>query len=47
MHDARDAYRCFMFTDMDTLVVGNLLMRKERQPPMAGAEEYRRSFKLD
>jgi carbamoyltransferase len=47
VHDARDAYRCFMFTDMDTLVVGNLLMRKERQPPMAGAEEYRRSFKLD
>jgi len=32
---------------MDTLVVGNLLMRKDRQPPMAGAEEYRRSFKLD
>ncbi len=47
VHDARDAYRCFMFTDMDTLVVGNLLMRKDRQPPMAGAEEYRRSFKLD
>ena len=47
VHDARDAYRCFMFTDMDTLVVGNLLMRKDRQPPRAGAEEYRRSFKLD
>jgi hypothetical protein len=36
-----------MFTAMDTLVVGNLLMRKEEQPPMQGAEASKRSFKLD
>jgi carbamoyltransferase len=47
VNDAADAYRCFMFTAMDTLVVGNLLMRKEEQPPMQGAEASKRSFKLD
>ena len=47
VHDPADAYRCFMFTDMDALVVGNHLMRKERQPPMAGADEYKRSFRPD
>ncbi|MFM7809235.1 MAG: carbamoyltransferase [Planctomycetota bacterium] len=47
VHDPGDAYRCFMFTDMDTLVVGNHILRKERQPPMEGAEAYKRSFKLD
>jgi carbamoyltransferase len=47
VHDPGDAYRCFMFTDMDALVVGNCLLRKDRQPPMAGAEEYKRSFRPD
>jgi len=47
VHDPADAYRCFMFTDMDALVVGNHLMRKERQPAMAGANEYKRSFRPD
>ena len=30
--DAADAYRCFMRTDMDALVVGPFLLRKEDQP---------------
>jgi carbamoyltransferase len=47
VHDPGDAYRCFMFTDMDTLVVGNQILRKERQPPMEGAEAYKRSFRPD
>jgi carbamoyltransferase len=47
VHDPGDAYRCFMFTDMDMLVVGRCLLRKDRQPPMAGAEEYKRSFRPD
>jgi carbamoyltransferase len=42
-----DAYRCFMFTDMDALVVDNFVMIKEEQPPMAGAEAYKAQFKLD
>jgi carbamoyltransferase len=44
VHSPTDAYRCFMFTDMDVLVVENCLLRKSAQPPMPGAEEYRRAF---
>lgn len=47
VHAPSDAYRCFMFTDMDVLVVENCLLRKTAQPPMAGAEEYRRQFRAD
>ena len=42
-----DAYRCFMFTDMDALVLEDCILLKGDQPPMAGAAEYRESFKLD
>lgn len=42
-----EAYRCFMLTDMDALVLGRLVLLKEDQPPMAGAEAYRAEFKLD
>ena len=47
VHDPADAYRCFMYTDMDVLVVGTRLLRKNRQPPLAGAEAYKRSFRPD
>ena len=47
VHDPADAYRCFMFTDMDALVLGNRLLRKHEQPPLAGAEAYKRSFRPD
>lgn len=42
-----EAYRCFMYTDMDVLVLEDCLCLKEDQPPMAGAEEYKGKFKLD
>jgi len=42
-----DAYRCFMFTDMDALVLENCVCIKERQPPMAGADKYKSTFTLD
>jgi carbamoyltransferase len=47
VHSPSDAYRCFMFTDMDVLVVENCLLRKTAQPPMPGAEECRRQFRAD
>ncbi len=47
VHDTNDAYRCFMFTDMEALVVGNCLCLKKAQPPMSGVEEYKAQFKLD
>jgi carbamoyltransferase len=42
-----EAYRCFMFTDMDALVLEDCICLKEQQPPMSGAEEYKAQFKLD
>ncbi|MFL6468417.1 MAG: carbamoyltransferase [Pyrinomonadaceae bacterium] len=42
-----EAYRCFMFTDMDALVLEDFICLKEDQPPMAGADEYKKEFKLD
>ncbi|MCX7935869.1 MAG: hypothetical protein N3A66_11505, partial [Planctomycetota bacterium] len=42
-----DAYKCFMYTDMDALVLENILCLKEEQPPLAGAEEYKKRFKPD
>ena len=42
-----DAYRCFMFTHMDVLVLGNYLLLKEEQPEMAGAREHLAQFSLD
>jgi carbamoyltransferase len=42
-----DAYRCFMRTEMDTLALGNYLLRKERQPPLAENADWKREFQLD
>lgn len=42
-----DAYRCFMFTDMDALVLEDHICLKEEQPVMKGSEEYTKKFKLD
>ena len=47
VHSPSDAYRCFMFTDMDVLIVENCLLRKSAQPPMPGAKEYRKTFRKD
>jgi len=42
-----DAYRCFMRTEMDYLVVGNFVMDKTEQPKMADSGDWRTEFKLD
>jgi carbamoyltransferase len=42
-----DAYRCFMFTHIDALVLGNHLLLKETQPEMRGAKEHLAQFALD
>ncbi|MEP7076863.1 MAG: carbamoyltransferase [Acidobacteriota bacterium] len=42
-----EAYKCFMFTDMDALVLESFICLKEEQPPMQGSEEYKKQFKLD
>lgn len=42
-----DAYRCFMRTDMDYLVLGNKLLDKKNQPPFVESKDWRKEFKLD
>jgi carbamoyltransferase len=41
-----DAFRCFMGTEMETLVVGNCFLRKDGQDPSL-AEDYKDQFELD
>jgi carbamoyltransferase len=41
-----DAYRCFMRTQMDVLVVGNLILRKEEQPNQ-DTTQWNGAFELD
>lgn len=42
-----DAYRCFMRTAMDALVLENHLLLREEQPEWREAEDWRRTFTLD
>lgn len=42
-----DAYRCFMRTNMDYLVVGPFLMDKREQPPWHEEGDWRKLFPLD
>ena len=45
----QDAYRCFLGTNMDALVLGNHLLLRDEQPNVKSfdAESYKASFKLD
>jgi carbamoyltransferase len=42
-----DAYRCFMRTEMDYLVLGDYLLDKKEQPPLPETKDWRAEFKLD
>jgi len=42
-----DAYRCFMRTNIDALIVGNILLEKSEQPPFVESEDWRRRHELD
>ena len=42
-----DAYLCFMRTDMDVLVLGNQILRKEEQPDLHEDFDWRERFELD
>ena len=42
-----DAYRCFMRTNMDYLVLERCLLRKDQQPPSADTLPWQREFTLD
>jgi carbamoyltransferase len=42
-----DAYRCFMRTEMDALVLETFLLEKEAQAPMPETADWRKEFALD
>lgn len=42
-----DAYRCFMRTEMDYLVLGNYLLSKKEQPKKSDTISWEQNFKLD
>jgi carbamoyltransferase len=42
-----DAYKCFMRTEMDVLVMENCILFKEEQPPWVESEEWRQELELD
>jgi carbamoyltransferase len=42
-----DAYRCFMRTEMDYLVLGSCLLDKKQQPKLADQQDWRKDFVLD
>jgi carbamoyltransferase len=42
-----DAYRCFMRTEMDVLVMENCLLDKSEQKPLESDTDWRKEFELD
>jgi carbamoyltransferase len=42
-----DAYRCFMRTEMDLLVLENCVLEKSRQKPLENDSDWRKEFELD
>jgi carbamoyltransferase len=42
-----EAYRCFMRTEMDYLVMGSYLLSKEDQPALQADTDWRKEFALD
>ena len=42
-----DAYRCFMRTNIDHLVMGNFLLNKEEQKPLKDDSDWQKEFQLD
>ncbi|MCD7780838.1 MAG: carbamoyltransferase [Candidatus Gastranaerophilales bacterium] len=42
-----NAFKCFMFTDLDVLVLENFVLLKQDQTKIEGIEQYQKQFKLD
>ena len=43
----QDAYRCFMRTNIDLLVLEDCLLWKEKQPPFEDSDDWRKTYDLD
>lgn len=42
-----DAYKCFMRTDMDFLIIGSFILKKDEQPEKVASIEWEQNFELD
>jgi carbamoyltransferase len=42
-----EAYKCFMRTDMDYLIMGNYLLNKKEQKPLGDDKDWKKEFTLD
>ena len=42
-----EAYRCFMRTNMDYLIMGNFLLDKKAQKPLENDIDWKKEFELD
>jgi len=42
-----EAYKCFMRTNMDYLVMGNFLLDKKQQTALKGDIDWKKEFELD
>jgi len=42
-----DAYRCFMRTEMDVLVLENCILHKHQQKPLSDDSDWKKEFELD
>lgn len=42
-----DAYRCFMRTNMDYLIMGNTLLEKAAQKPLGKDIDWQKEYELD
>ena len=47
VYTPEDAYRCFMRTEMDYLVMENVLLYKKDQPEWEKDESWKEEFELD
>ena len=47
VHTPEDAYRCFMRTEMDVLVLENCVLYKTDQKPLEGDSDWKKEFELD
>ena len=47
MNSPQDAYRCFMRTEMDILVLENQVLLKSEQPILDNNENWKQEFELD
>ena len=47
VNTSENAFKCFMFTDLDVLVLENYVLLKEDQNKLEGIEQYQKQFKLD